>query len=833
MSTDDRGCCGDAEDVVRERAPGLAELAVRTDVWSGFRKRMLEALPTFEVELSRPLAGLTTRSTDDDTIALVDAWACACEVLAFYGERLLDEGYLGTAKDRRSLVELARAIGYDPGPGVAASTRLVFSVDDHAIDGRLSLPVGVPVLSVPGPDEQAQTFETVEAIEARREWNAIAAARTQRQHLVAGAQEVWLAGASIRLAKGDAIALLGTELVTAGHDERWDFRFVAQVEPDAARGVTRVVLDRPLGDGHTDPADQQPFAVVFRRRAALFGVNAPNARMVSFPLESQRSQELSGNQWKDFGLEKDAHAHKGELDLDREHEGILNGSLVVLQDGVLVELYQVERATPRERNGFGLALKVTRLTLRATPGIAFEDLGLFRRRATTVYIDSDRLELAEAPWEDTVSGIRIELDRELVPMPIGRTVVVEGTSVATGQIVTHVSTVAGWDVRPANASRVAPRSRIQLATALPQPLVRASVVVYGNVARATHGSTVEEALGHGDASASHQRMRMRQGPLTWTSAATPSGRESSLQLRVDELAWTRVDALFGAGPDAHVYQLRTELDGSTSVQFGDGVAGARLPTGIENVRVRYRKGIGIAGEVRAHALTVLQRRPPGLRAVDNPLAAEGAADPETIESIRVNAPLRVLTLDRLVSLQDYEDFARAFAGIGKARADELWDGKRSLVHVTVASASGQPLSPSSTTLRTLGAAIETWADPAHVALLSSYDEVRFAVRIDVARDPDFAKEALASAVRTAIVDAFSFARRGFGQAVHASEVVSAAQAVEGVRAVDLERLHRASEPPAANAYLPSARPRHSGAGIGRAELLITDASLVEVGWIEA
>ena len=54
--------------------------------------------------------------------------------------------------------------------------------------------------------------------------------------------------------------------------------------------------------------------------------------------------------------------------------------------------------------------------------------------------------------------------------------------------------------------------------------------------------------------------------------------------------------------------------------------------------------------------------------------ASGGAGKETRDQARKNAPLAVMALDRLVSVQDYEDFARVFAGIGKARAVELSDG---------------------------------------------------------------------------------------------------------------------------------------------------------------
>ena len=50
-------------------------------------------------------------------------------MLTFYQERIANEGYLRTAAERRSVLELARAIGYELNPGVAAGTFLAFSVE--------------------------------------------------------------------------------------------------------------------------------------------------------------------------------------------------------------------------------------------------------------------------------------------------------------------------------------------------------------------------------------------------------------------------------------------------------------------------------------------------------------------------------------------------------------------------------------------------------------------------------------------------------------------------------------------------------------------------------
>ena len=50
------------------------------------------------------------------------------------------------------------------------------------------------------------------------------------------------------------------------------------------------------------------------------------------------------------------------------------------------------------------------------------------------------------------------------------------------------------------------------------------------------------------------------------------------------------------------------MTGKTTIEFGDGVTGARLPTGQDNVRAIYRKGIGLDGIVSAGQLTSLLTR---------------------------------------------------------------------------------------------------------------------------------------------------------------------------------------------------------------------------------
>src|SRR5205823_12256314 len=121
----------------------------------------------------------------------------------------------------------------------------------------------------------------------------------------------------------------------------------------------------------------------------------------------------------------------------------------------------------------------------------------------------------------------------------------------------------------------------------------------------------------------------------------------------------------------------------------------RPPAGPENLAARYRNGRGHRGNVKAGQSSHLATRPLGVKEVVNPLPSTGGADQEGRDQVRKNAPLGVLALDRLVSVQDYADFTRTFAGIGKASAAKLSDGAREVVHVTIAGANDIPIDPTS------------------------------------------------------------------------------------------------------------------------------------------
>lgn len=188
----DELCGGEDLDARRpENRPGLPQVAYRIGTQPEFLARMKWRIPRQRVvdpdtkqELN-PLAGLRIRELGDPTISLMDSFAATLDVLSFYSERIANEGYLGTATQRRAMVELGRMIGYEPSPGVAASVHLRFTVEDADDPYRsVEVPVGVQAMSVPqAKGELPQVFETVAPIVARAEWNAMPARTEHEQPL--------------------------------------------------------------------------------------------------------------------------------------------------------------------------------------------------------------------------------------------------------------------------------------------------------------------------------------------------------------------------------------------------------------------------------------------------------------------------------------------------------------------------------------------------------------------------------------------------------------------------------------------------------------------------
>ena len=912
----DCGCCTgvDAQTPQRiDNPPGLPAIAYRIGQHGDFMQSLRARLSSADYPA---LAALTSREESDFTLALADALACSLDVLAFYTERYAQEHYLRTAVERLSVGQMARLIGYRPAPGVAASTHLAFTL--QSVPGApaepIVIPVGTRVQSVPGQDEQAQTFETVAPAPARAEWNAIPAQSTRAWAPHFGDRELWLTGLTTQLQPGDAILIVGADRIDNPGSEHWDVRVLAGVEADNDNNRTRIFWQHPLGSVFPPmgPASVGVQVFALRQRTALFGHNAPDPNLMgnddSNAAKLIDKTDSNNWQWKNFQVDASA------VDLDTDNAKIVAGSwfaLVSNQPGLgsadlpgYTELYRASQVVHRSRNAFALSGKTTRITpdtsenltasrfpLRRTLVLAHSEevtasavplfhpvygdaLGLARRvdglqpeqplalsgtrqriavaagasglslildeGGSAALMEGDELFML-APADRLFGSTPVALGAEAFAGIIGKASVRlrlalldrdgrSGALTAKGseirlaarrkddQLVRQIAFIASGDEA---ISHDRDRTHLKLQAPLEHVYERAGLRINANVAPATHGETVEGILGDGDASLANQRFRLSQAPLTYVSANTPSGRASTLEVRINEVLWSEVPTLYQVAADARRYETAQDDEAITTLQFGDGNEGARLPSGHSNVRVRYRKGLGAGGNLAAGKLTTLLSRPLGVSEAINPVPATGGEDAESLSRARSNAPLTVLTLDRAVSIADYANFARAFAGIDKAHALWIPAGPARGVFLTIAGADGAKVPESSDTYGFLREALGTYGDPLVPLRMVDYQDARFRCRLSVKVLAEYASEQVLAAVDSALRVHFSFAQRDFGQTVSVDEVSAVAQGVAGVLAVQVTRLHRQGQPPGVVPRLFATLPVATISGLPQAAELLT------------
>lgn len=593
----------------------------------------------------------------------------------------------------------------------------------------------------------------------------------------------------------------------------------------------------------------QPVRVyALRKQLRLFGSTAPQQTRLVNQTTGDAGTSSTGmvTQYNEWTPAPDEQSNL--LFLDGAHDKILPGGFVAVyrHDKPSPVVYTGQEASVRARAAYGVsgdttAVKInldwwrprpvaaTNTTTTQPPDPAQNTFDAVR--GSIVFAQSEQLELVEEPITDDIceqspeaDAQRIELDGVYDGLEPGRWLIITGerTDVTiqgeerTTEVVTTAD-VAGGErgtvkmvgLEPALAVPAITgaelvmlggvehsydpelhgdrmHTTIVLSNKLAYCYKRDTVTIYGNVAHATHGETREEVLGSGDGGRSMQSFTLRQSPLTYVSAATPEGVGSTLVVRVNGVRWHETDTLAALGPKDRNYVTRTDDEAKTSVVFGNGERGARPPTGVENIRAVYRTGIGRPGNVKAGQISLLATKPLNVSKVTNPLAATGGADREARDAVRRNAPLAVMSLDRLVSVRDYEDFARTFAGVGKASAARLTDGRRLFVHLTIAGADDIPIAPESDLFNNLRLALLKYGDP-HQPLEIEVRALRLLViSAGVSVDPDYLWENVEPQVRAALLGRFGFDRRELGQDVYLSEVMGAIQSVPGVVYADVD-----------------------------------------------
>jgi len=850
--------------------PGLNAVEYRIGAFGDFLQNLLEQL-----SLNENLKGLAIRENSDFSIALLDAWSVAADVFTFYQERIANESYLRTALERYSVLELARLVGYELKPGVAASTFIAFTLEKPQItlDSKAptvnstnlyggALPAmiakGIKVQSIPEQDQLPQVFETSFDIEARIEWNEIRPQLSLPQKPLRSTV-VFIKGLDKNVRKGDTLLIAdksGYSLKTVfeaipREDEATtqlnlksvvvvpnksnlffipilatDFIYQKQFNYAVSESIKQLNysqanltvikqvngwtdLEMKTGLNTPAPLPETTQVYVFRKKAAAFGYNATLNTKVKDGVPSQTVYNLD--------------EQSGVLQLDNAYEEVLPDGYIAIQNPynstVPISYYKISDATTGVLTRYGVSSKTT--TVSITPADAKSKpewwgggTNLDSIRQAMILAQSEKLELSTIPDESLVEGDSITLDQYCPGLKENQPVSVGGEKMDLPGIlyyeivfIKEVTVVAGKTI-------------LRFVEALKNQYIRKTVFINANVVQATHGETVNEILGSGDATKPFQKFILKQPPLTFISANTPSGINSSLEIRVNDILWHEVDYFLDRAHDAHIFITRLENDGNTTIIFGDGINGSRLPSGNNNVVATYRKGIGNTGLLKAKQISQLATKPLQVKSAINPIPSAGAEDAENIDKARRNATLNIMTLDRIVSLRDYEDFATAFAGIAKANAVWARRKNKQQVFLTIAGENGAEVDVNSNLYKNLIEAISK-AGINHTPLnVSSYSPRFFNLSAGVVIHPDYVAAKVLDDARQRIINQFSFEQRGFMQPVMYSEVVACLQETLGVVAVDIDSLVRSEDSGTSIVYfLESSMPKITNDIFKGAELL--------------
>jgi hypothetical protein len=785
MSGEREGTCGccrvpttPTPQTIRNR-PGLPAIRYRVGTYSSFRRAMIQKIPSLTVEVNgdsvRPLRDLTARASDDYGIALIEMWAYLADILTFYQERVANEAFLRTALFRESVLRLAALLDYEPAPGVAASAHLAFTLEK---DKRVSIPTGLRIQSVPGQNEKPQKFETTVALDADARLNRLRVLPATEDDfpLMPGSRRALLRPdvaeeAAATLVPGDSLLVLGPE--GPGVQKIVEEKVVEAVEV-TDRG-TELVWSPAVQENCSGGA-----MVEWLRQFRLFGHNAPRSYLAPAPVAADtRDVRWTRVEEGSAGYTFDLN-NVFALQLDAVYADLKVGAWVLVAAPDTRRFARIESIVEVNATKGPLNDTVTEITLATgDTGISAENL-----RAVTVY------ELAGGDGSPRFVPL---WGRKYADAFATDTIYVEGIyedALARG----HVLILDDENNQPqtvtcTGVARVQDgpldRLRVTFTPVLRRPLDTETAVIYGNVALATHGETVAgEVLGSGDAAAAFQTFGLRRSPVTFVpQPGAPHGAANSLQVRVGGVLWHEVGNLYGRAVDERIFTTRVDEGGKMSLRFGDGNTGARPASGRDNVVARYRQGLGQAGNVGAGSLRTLLDRPVGLKGATNPAEAGGGADPETLREARANAPDTVRTLGRIVSLCDFEDAAREFAGVAKARATWAWEGEEQAVRLTVAGDWGDEITgkPYEDLLKDLDAR----RDPNRKLVVASYHEVPLQVEAEIEVDPDRLVEEVRAAARDALEAYFAFDNLQFGQPVHLSDLYRVLQEVSGVVAANI------------------------------------------------
>ncbi len=354
-------------------------------------------------------------------------------------------------------------------------------------------------------------------------------------------------------------------------------------------------------------------------------------------------------------------------------------------------------------------------------------------------------------------------------------------------------------------------------------------VARGNIVLVDHGRThTAKELVPSPVPLGRYRPRLDDTDLTWrvpythdldrsaSASLEQSPRDAlpELGLSDGEDPWIAVkELLLGSDPFSREFVVEMESDGLAYIRFGDGVLGREPARGV-TLRATYRTGRGVIGNVGAGAIqhVVSDELGDAVSLIRNPLPACGGVNPESLETVKLEAPAAFKTQMRAVTTDDWAEVTARHPGVQRAVATIRHTGSWHTVFITVDPIAGQAYDERFE--RELRAFLEQFRlagidlelrPPSYVPI-----DLALVICVSSARFRHEVKEAVLSRLSSGLRSDgtpgwFHPDRLSFGEDVYLSPIVAEVMKVPGVAWVDLDpkangtdavRFHRLNHAPA-------------------------------------
>ena len=749
-------------------AAGLSSLPRQIASFPEFRRAMLAAIPGHPA-----LASWRGRDENDLGIMLLEMWAYVADIQSFYDEVIANEVYLRTASRRPSLRKLVDLLGYIPKPAVAAHVDLAVLAEGRQ---PLVLPAGTAFRSSAFNGEKPQVFELEKDITIHPFNNRWSIAAPRPFYLGSNNPQTLNISPQGELTSG-APVLIRTVIPGIAP--------ILQVLLDWFFAYARAVVEATPQTGF-DGENYQ--SVKFDSPGKLLSFNPISTIQLTTPTQKAGLWTISTTP-----AAVETVGSVTRLALDGLYRQIKAGELILVQKDNEYRWFRVTQVDEQMRqasasqtvtiNGSnfstpGVSTPVTRLLLDANLNNASRKVGTAdwsnsHQSQLTVHYQMVPAGQGYAPARATLASTDPIKFEELPETP--------PTAQLPGQFLLQDKNQVGVSVGGA-IDYTAGKINLDMGASWSPPL-DLPVQSYGNRVTASRGETVaSEILGSGDATQTNQTFTLKKSPLTYLPApgVNELGVASTLKLYVEGVQWSQVTSFFGAGPEDKVYILRQDDEGLTAITFGDGIRGARLPSGTNNLTATYRHGAGRAAPP-AGGITQLARPVKGLKSVRSPMGASGGEDAETSEKLRQYAPRSALLLGRAVSIDDMLVVAAGVAGVRAAQVEWRWNAKRQQPVVQVWYIGEADLREEILTN------IHAISEPNLPVEAEMAVPIPLSLTLDLELDGRYIKDQLLESVRSYLLDSETGLlppeRVGIGQPLYRSQLFSAVLATPGVLSV--------------------------------------------------